>query len=160
MLLNTGRRAQSEKLLRDSIEIARQTGISFIGPRLYGLAALATADAANRARALSLGEEAIGGGCNAHNVLWFYRDAIDASLDGGDWNGATGYADSLARFTEPEPLAWAEFFIARGRALASFGEGDRSEATLGELHRLRDEAERVGIRAAVPALAAALDAAA
>lgn len=44
----------------------------------------------------------------------------------------------------PEPLPWSDFYIARGRALAAYGEGARDEGTVLTLRSLRDEAERVG----------------
>ncbi len=50
------------------------------------------------------------------------------------------------------PLRWTDFFIARGRALAAFGRGGRDAATIEELRRLRDEAERIGLTTALPAL--------
>jgi hypothetical protein len=53
-------------------------------------------------------------------------------------------------------LPWSDFFFARGRALAAFGRGDRGDITMHELQRLRDEAERVGLEVAIPALEEAL----
>ena len=65
-------------------------------------------------------------------------------------------ATALEDFTGPEPLPWCDFFIARGRTLASYGRGNRDVATMQELGRLRDEAERVGLRIFLPALGTAL----
>ncbi len=45
---------------------------------------------------------------------------------------------------------------ARGRALAAFGRGNSDDATMRELKRLRDEAEHVGWKTALPALEEAL----
>ena len=55
-----------------------------------------------------------------------------------------------------EPLPRTDFFIARGRALAAFGRGNRDDAAMGEIKRLRDEAERVGLKPALSALDKAL----
>ncbi len=41
-------------------------------------------------------------------------------------------------------------------ALAAFGRGNRDDATMQELQRLRDEAERVGLMVAISALEEAL----
>ena len=73
-----------------------------------------------------------------------------------DWPRVERYAAALESYTRGQPAPWADFYIARGRALAAFGRGARSEKTLGEIARLRDEAEEVGLRIAVPALDAAL----
>jgi hypothetical protein len=54
---------------------------------------------------------------------------------------------------------WIDYFIARGRALAAVGQGARDEKTLGEIARLRDVAEEVGSKIALPALETALAAA-
>ena len=64
----------------------------------------------------------------------------------------------MESYTRGQPVPWADFFIARGRALAAFGRGARDEKTLGEIARLREEAEEVGLKIAVPALDAALGA--
>ena len=61
-------------------------------------------------------------------------------------------ATALEDFTGPEPLTWYDFFIARGRTLASYGRGNRDVATMQGFGRLRDEAERVGLRIFLPAL--------
>ncbi len=55
-------------------------------------------------------------------------------------------ATALEDFTGPEPQTWCEFFIDRGRTLASYGRGNRDVATMQGLGRLREEAERVGLR--------------
>ncbi len=62
----------------------------------------------------------------------------------------------MEAFTRNEPLPRTDFFIARGRALAAFGRGSRDDKTMQELKRLRDEAGRVGLKLAIPALETAL----
>ena len=95
-------------------------------------------------------------GCVGHNHFWFNRDAIETCLGIGDWDGADRHAAALEDYARPEPLPWSDFFVARGRALAAHGRGERGEAALGELERLRDEANGVGLKAAVPAIEQAL----
>ena len=77
----------------------------------------------------------------------------------GDWDEVERYAAALEEFTRPEPLPWSDFFIARGRALAAFGGGSRDDATIAEIRRLRDQAEKIGCKPALPALEQALAAA-
>ena len=156
--LSLDERRNARKLLEEALAISRETGATFIGPRLFGTAALAAENNLERSEALREGEAIVRRGCNAHNVIWFYRDAIDACLDTEDWDGADRYAAALEAYTRPEPLPWSDLFVARGRALAAYGRGKRDDATLAELQRLRDEADRAGLKAAVPALNAALGA--
>ena len=77
-------------------------------------------------------------------------------MNADDWDAAERYAAALEDYTRPEPLPWADFFIARGRALTRFGRSRRDAALGAELTRLQDEAERVGLRVAPPALERAL----
>ncbi len=112
-----------------------------------------------RGRCLDDGEAILHEGCVGHNYLAFYPDAIQIALDQSDWDAVERYAAALEDYTRPEPVPRTDFFIARGRALAAFGRGRCDEASLAELARLRDEAARVGLRTALPALEAALEAA-
>ena len=92
----------------------------------------------------------------SHNYLAFYPDALEACLDSAQWDEAERYAQALEDYTRAEPLPQSEFFVAQGRALAAFGRGSRDNATIGELQRLLEEAKRVGLRVAIPALEKAL----
>jgi hypothetical protein len=84
--------------------------------------------------------------------MWFYRDAMEASLHAGDWDETERYAAALEAFTRPEPLPWADFFIARGRLLAAIGRGRRDEDTRLELERLCNETRRLELVTALPAM--------
>ena len=151
-----GRRSEAVKILEQGIEICSETGMRFLGPRLLAQLALATDDADARRKALADGEELLREGSLGHNHLLFHRDAIEACLNVGEWDRVERYASALEEYTRPEPLAWSDFFIARGRAIAAWGVGRRDEATAAELARLRDEAEDAGLKIALPALEAVL----
>jgi tetratricopeptide (TPR) repeat protein len=151
------RRGEAAAVLDDALALSRQTGIGFVGARILAAMALAAAGPA-RQRALAEGEAVLAGGCLAHNHLWFRRDAIEACLAAGDWHEAERHAAVLEDLTRPEPLPWADLFIARGRALAAHGRGERDAALTARLARLREDALRVGLAAALPALDAALGA--
>ncbi len=69
------------------------------------------------------------------------------------------YAAALEDYTRSERLSWTDFFIARGRALAAWGQGRREPKLVAELQRLRSEAERLSLTTALPALDEALKAA-
>jgi hypothetical protein len=95
----------------------------------------------------------------SHNYFWFYRDAIDVSLDAGDWDSAERYTAALEDYTRPEPLPWSDFFVARGRALATWGRGTQDGALHATLHDLSNEAHRLGIKLAAQRIGDALRAA-
>ena len=151
-LLLAGQRAEARQRVALAYELSRETGPTFIGARILGTTALCASDGAKRAAALKEGEGLLGQGCIAHNHLWFYRDAIEASLEMAAWNDAVRYADALESYTSSEPLPWSNLFIARGRALAAWGRGVRDAATRATLDSIRKEATRIGLLAPVPAL--------
>ncbi len=151
-----GCRSEALELLDQALEISRETGLGFVGPRVLGTIALVTEDPERRRSALEEGESILRSGAVSHNHFWFYRDAMEVSLRMGDWGEVERYATALEDYTRPEPLPWCDFFIARGRALAAFGSGQRNPEILAELQRLRDEANRVGLKTALPAVDEAL----
>lgn len=153
-----GDMAEARALIERVVAILRATesGMRFTGARSLGSLALFAADAEQRRAALTEGEALLRAGAPGHNYLWFYRDAMEACLRNAEWSSVEVYAKALRDYTKAEPLPWSEFFIARGLALASFHGGRRDQAVLRELARLRDEAERVGLRYALPALQQAL----
>ena len=83
---------------------------------------------------------------------------MEVGLNTGDWDSVDRYAAALEDYTRPEPLPWSDFFIARGRALAEFGRGRRDDELVDTLRRLRDEAKRIGLKLAEPAIEQALQA--
>jgi class 3 adenylate cyclase/tetratricopeptide (TPR) repeat protein len=154
--LAEGQRPAAGTLLREALAISRETGFEYAGAAILGALALTTEDPEERRQALAEGEAALRAGAPSHNHLGFYRDAIEASLNTRDWAGAERYAAALEDYTRSEPFVWAGFFIARGRALAAFGRGDRDPVLMTELRRLRDEGERLGLKPAIPILEAAI----
>jgi len=153
-----GHLLEANKTLEEALSISRETGVGFVGPGILGALAVVTDDPAARRRALDEGEEWLRKGCVGHNYFYFYRDAIDASHGSQDWDGADRFAAALEVYTGAEPLPWSDLIIARGRALAAYGRGKRDDAIATELRRLRDQADRVGLKVLVPAIDAALGA--
>jgi class 3 adenylate cyclase/tetratricopeptide (TPR) repeat protein len=151
-----GRRAEAVKQCEKAVVISRETGVGFAGPRVLAELALNTDDPAVRRQALQEGEKILREGAVSHNHFYFYADGMDAYLESKQWDEVDRYAAALEEFTRPEPVPWCDFFIARGRTLAAYGRGNRDDSTIEELRRLRSEAERVGLRRALPALDAAL----
>lgn len=152
-----GDSAGAEGLIMEASEY--KGALSFVGGWVWGSLALVTGDPLTRARALAEGERLLQRGTIGSGYLIFYRLAIEASLGCAAWEDAVRYAQALEDFTRPEPLLSCTLFIARGRALAAFGQGKRDDETLQELNRLRNEAERIKFNVAMPALDEAISSA-
>ena len=158
-MIRQGRGAEAVSISRKALEMSDKTGPGYNSARAAGTIALATSDPDERRWALQTGERYLSQGSVGHNHLYFYPVAIDVMLSEGDWDEAERYAAALEDFTRSEPLPWSEFFIARGRALATWGRGRREPELVAELQRLRSEGERLSLTTALPAMDEALKAA-
>jgi class 3 adenylate cyclase/tetratricopeptide (TPR) repeat protein len=153
-----GRRADALADAEEAVKISRETGPAFLGPFALGALALASDDPTVRQAALEEGEALLRAGAVSHNHLLFRRDAIDACLGTGDWEGAERSAAALEDFTRSEPLPFSDFYIARARALAANGAQRSNAASLAaELERLREAGERLGLRVALPEIVKAIE---
>jgi class 3 adenylate cyclase/tetratricopeptide (TPR) repeat protein len=156
--ITQGNRAVAREHLAESLELARQTGMGFLGAAIFGALAYAAEGAAERRRALEEGEALLREPCVGHCHLWFYWNAIDATLAAGEWDMAVRYAGALEGYVRGEPLPWASLLASRARALAAFGLQGPTEATLSELRQLRDQALHAGLGSLLPAIDAAVSA--
>jgi tetratricopeptide (TPR) repeat protein len=143
--------AEAMDLLYRALAISRETGLSFVGPWVLAHLAVTIEDPTERRVALMEGEEVLRNGAVSHSHLWFFRYAIDASLDAEDWDGAESYSAALEDYTRPEPLPWANFFVRYGRSVAAYRRC-RLEETTNKFGELLAEAERLGIGPALGAL--------
>ena len=123
---------------------------------MLSIFALSCDDPDEGSRALHEGEEILRGDCVGHNYFAFFRTAVEASLQWQDWDGADRYASALEDYCRPEPLPRCDYYIARGRALAEFGRAGQSDELVARLIALRQQANDIGLLAAVPALDSAL----
>jgi class 3 adenylate cyclase/tetratricopeptide (TPR) repeat protein len=153
-LFYDGDRVGATAMMREALAIAREH-ISYCGPMILGTLARATPDPEERRRCLEEGEQILDAGSPAHNHLFFYREAIDAALDVQDWSAALRYADLLEDQFREEPLAFADFVVARAHALAAAGQGRRDPALRSQLHRLAAAARKSRHARLLPALEAA-----
>ena len=151
-----GRRSEALKLCEEAQAISHDTGAGFVGPHVWAETACNTDVRTARRQALQEGEKILRKGAVSHGHIYFYADGMEACLETEEWDEVERYAAALEDFTRPEPLPWCDFFIRRGRLLAAFGRGHRTSSTIPELRQLRRDAERVGLRMALPALDAAL----
>ncbi len=154
--IEDGENTRALVMINKAADDSREMGITFLGPWVLSTLALLDDDPASRKKALDEGEKILGEGCVGHNYFAFYRDAMEVALAERDWAGLNRFAASLEDYGLPEPLPLADYFIARDRALATHGLGQRDAATMTELRRLRDEADRIGFKNALPALDEAL----
>ena len=149
-------RAKARELLGAAWKTSAETGHGFSGAIVQGALACCAADAAERAAALQLGESLLREGSLAHSSIWFYRDAIAASLDAGAWDDADRYADRLAAFMQAEPVPWTDLQVALARALTDAGRGRPDHAALAAL---RDRAVSMSCLDEAAAIDAAIAAA-
>ncbi|MDH3631590.1 MAG: adenylate/guanylate cyclase domain-containing protein, partial [Gammaproteobacteria bacterium] len=153
-----GNFAEACKLAEEAVSILDETesGMTFKGPSVLGLLASVTDDVEQCRSILEKGESMLAEGSVGHNHLDFYEDAMETRLRMGEWDEVDRYAQALEDYTRPEPLPRSDYFIARGRALAAHGRGNRDRAIMAELQHLHDQAESIGRKFVLPALETAL----
>jgi class 3 adenylate cyclase/tetratricopeptide (TPR) repeat protein len=151
-----GDQRDAVETLEQAMAICRGTGTGFKGPEVLAKMAILTDEALARRRLLAEAEAILRDGAVGHSHISFYGDAIDAALLRDEWDEAERYCAALEDYVRLEPLPRADLTVGRGRVLAAFGRGRRDEATMAELRRVRNEAERFGLRTALPALDRAL----
>ena len=145
-----GNLKEARESFAEAMQACRETGVSFMGPWVLAEMAAEAEDPEMREKYLAEGQEILAGGVVSHCQFWFHRVAMDICCRIRDWDRMDRYATALEDFTRNEPLPWTEYFVARGRALAAYGRGDRSEANLAEiarLHALAKEAQLTTPRA-------------
>ena len=151
-----GRSDEAIKILESALEMSADVGHGFTGPRIISALARNLDKPKEKTDALYEGARMLAAGSVSHNHFFFYPDAMEISLDIGDWVGAERYAATLEDFTQLEPLPWSNFFIAFGRTLAAHGRGEHDSDLKKELHRLNNTAERAGLKKANLSIGAAL----
>ena len=147
-----GQETETDDVLDEAYRKSCESGDQLFGPLVLGAIARTTNDENRRSWALLEGERLLAAGGVSHNVLWFYRDAMDAALNVHDWSEVERYARILENYTQQEPLPWSTFYIARARELAKHGRGERSAVRIEALQGLRDRAVEAQMRSALPSL--------
>ena len=155
--LQQGSHAEAAKLARQAAALSLETGPGYCGPANLAVLVRATDDPDEAARAIEEAEAMLAAGAVSHNFFEFYIAMIEHYLRQADWDGVERCCQILEEYTHGEPLPRTDYFIARGRALASFGRGQREKTLMRELQRLRDEGERVGLAIALSSIDKALN---
>jgi tetratricopeptide (TPR) repeat protein len=154
-----GRMSEARDFAERAVEVVHEVGMTFIGPSVLATKAALTEDRDECRRALAEAESILESGCVAHNHFWFAQTAIDHALAIGEWGEAERYATRLAAYTREQSLPGPDFLIARGRALAAWGRGTRTENLVAEIGRLHDLAVLHGLKLLASGLDRALAAA-
>ncbi|CAG9216103.1 Adenylate cyclase [Paraburkholderia sabiae] len=156
LLLDSGQRTEAARTLRAALELCREVGMQFSAPKALSALSRAVDDDAARLQPLDEGAELLRRGAVGHNHLWFYRDAIEAMLWVRDAAGVLRYVEALERYTQAEPLPWAQLFAARGRALAAMQLDPASGDARGEVERVRAAVADAGFNGFLHAIDEAL----
>lgn len=135
-----GDRRGAKDYASQAVQIVRKVGMTFIGPAVLAVEAALSDDETVSQALLKEAEAILDAGCVAHNHFWFAQVAIDHALHAGAWDRADRYAKRLETYTQTEPLPWSDFLIAKGRALTTWGRGERNAECARELQRLRSMA--------------------
>jgi class 3 adenylate cyclase/tetratricopeptide (TPR) repeat protein len=151
-----GRLAEARALVAEAIDLSKQTSTGFLGPALFAAMAGVAEGAAERRRCLEEGHAMLGADCVAPSRLMFYRDAIEASLEDGNWDDALRYADALEQSVASEPIAFAQLVAARGRAMVAFRRDGPRPDVIAELTSVRARLLRASFGGFVAGIDAAL----
>mgnify|MGYP002827751582 CR=1 FL=1 len=118
-----GQCGEALALAKRAVEICRDTGVTFLSPMALGSYALLCREEDERRAAFEEAEALLAPGCVSHDYLYFFRDAMEASLAAGEWDEAERFAAALEDYAREEPMPWSDYYIAWGCALAAWGRG-------------------------------------
>ena len=152
----TGDRKAALEMAREAVSESRSDGMVYTGPMVLGSLA-AVADEIAARDSLDEGIRLLEKRGPFHNPIWFLHDAMSAMLRFGDWDAVDGFAARLTEECSAEPVPWADFHVARCRALAEVGRGSRGVGLAAGLQALKDEADARGQEPAAANLAEALE---
>jgi tetratricopeptide (TPR) repeat protein len=141
--LASGRVADAREQIDRALVASRETDMRFCGPMVLGIKARLHDDEHDRARCRAEAEALLAEGLIGHNVIGYHRQGMEDALERGEWSRGLRHASALEAYTRPEPLPYADFLIARYRALTGLASRPGERALHDELARLRGEAERL-----------------
>lgn len=131
-----GRRDRAAELAEGALWKLRDLGAeTFIGPWVMSTVALTTPDPSRRSEILAEAESLLSRGCVGHNYFRFYRNAMQACLNVGEYEEAGRFADALAAYTANEPTPWSDFHIDRTRMLLDRARGKVNTESLQDIRR-------------------------
>jgi len=144
-----GRHAEAQESVRRTFELMAEVGDRFFGGIAHAARAMMAEREGDLRRVLADGERSLAQGAPAHCHFWYRREAIDALLRVGDWEGAAWQASALETFAQAEDVPWVALQVRRARALAKAGRGEPDAA---ELAACRERAVALALPGAIPAI--------
>ncbi|MBT5897331.1 MAG: hypothetical protein HOH61_15630, partial [Rhodospirillaceae bacterium] len=151
-----GDRAGSIAAARKGATMAVETSRALLGAWALGILGLIAEDAKESGAALEQGEAILAERVVGHCHLWFYRYAMEASLNAGHFDAAEYHANRLEEFTKAEPLRWSDILIARCRLLSAHARKTNDGQIRAELLALKTVIEQADLGTALPAIEQAL----
>ncbi|CAB3809444.1 hypothetical protein LMG28614_07034 [Paraburkholderia ultramafica] len=155
--LRTGSRDDAARQIYAALKIAQETGLGYAGAATFGMLARAAPNAQARAEALREGAALLTQPCLAQSVLRFHIHAMDATIEGSEWDDVLRHADALEAFMQSEPLPWACLLVRRARLVAAAANGTDVAGARTGLQCLRQEVLAAGLGSALQVIDAALE---
>ena len=154
--LGSGDRRAAGQHLDATVAAAGERGLPFIGPQLYAARGRLETDPAALRQTLATDETMLAQSALSLNYFVFYGAGIQTWVDRGDWAAAERYCTLLETYAAAEPFSWADFVLARGRALCRCGRGETGAALVATLQALHRQAAESESNLYLPAIEAAL----
>jgi len=139
-----------------ALDVIRKTGVIFIGPSVLAVCAVLAETAEKRSAYFQEAVDILDAGCVSHNYFHFTRTVMEWCLQTRDRDTLERQALRMEAFTSDQPLEWSDFMVARGRALAAWGGGERSQQLSSQIQRLHAQATQAGLQLVLPALEKAI----
>ena len=157
ILWNIGNRTEAEEVSERAWTVCdEQKSYRFLGGWVLGAVALSASDHQRQNWAIEEGFSLLSGEVVSHNYLKFYRAVMEVALETQNWDLIDRACDALANYTQSEPLPWSEFYISRAQTLSGFHQDNNGDQVLKSLRKLKEKAEKFGIRASLPQIELAL----
>ncbi len=152
-----GEREEARAIVAAALEIARQTGLGYVGPWLLALGAFLSPERPTQERHLTEGEAVLAGDAQFYNHFFFRRWAIELGLLRRDPALIEAHAQALAQVASEGPLELCRVVAERGLAWAAFARGDRSAALTARVEALASSFRRLGVTLPLPELSSPQD---
>jgi tetratricopeptide (TPR) repeat protein len=153
-LVLKGRREEGLQFIEHAYQAALDSVPTHVAPFILGVMARLTTDEERSSWAITEGQRYLDQGSLSHNYLHFYQNLIEIALNREDPESALEYAARLETYTAPEPLAWSDFYIARGRLLAQALQRPVDEVQRQQAEALIEKARIAGLYFGVTGLQA------
>lgn len=142
ILYYQGHGKEAVNMAKSALNHSEQQDHSYVGAMSLGALALVSENTDDKKAFIGRGEDLLTRPCPAHNHLYFYRDAMEACLDMGDFDELYRLTDAFEKSLREKGIIWAEFFIQRARLLADINNGRQPASAKKKIATLLEEAHR------------------